>query len=93
LRKAIEYKGFSFIEIMQDCLIFNTEINCKDEMMYKIEDNVDKAKAEKLADQWDYNSKQGKIALGVIYSEVKPSLCDKWEQLKELKKRGRGWKG
>src|SRR4030042_2024510 len=57
LEKAIKYKGFSFVEIIQDCLIFNTEINNKDSMMYKIEDNLDKGKAEKLANEWDYNSK------------------------------------
>lgn len=67
LKKAIAHKGFSYVEIIQDCLIFNKEINNKDGIMYKVEDNFDFRKAEKLADGWDYNSRKGKIALGVLF--------------------------
>lgn len=77
LEKAIKHKGFSFVEIIQDCLIFNKEINNKDKMMYKISDNKDKAKALKLTEEWDYNGKKGKIPLGVIYSEKKKSFLEK----------------
>ena len=92
LEKAIKHNGFSFVEIIQDCLIFNLDSNNKDRQMYKIEDNVDKKKAEKLADEFNYNTKEGKIPVGVIYSEVRPSLSDKWPQLSRLKKKGVGWK-
>ena len=67
LGKAIKHKGCSFVEIIQDCLIFNKDMNVKDKMMYKIKDNKNKQVAEKLASEWDYNSKKGKIALGVLY--------------------------
>ena len=78
LTKAIKHKGFSFIEIIQDCLIFNNSMNNKDEMMYKIQDNQDKSKAEKLADEWDYNSKKGKIPIGIIYQDkTQKSLAEK----------------
>jgi len=66
LEKAVKYKGFAFVEIIQDCLVFNKEINNKDSMMYKVE-NKDRGKVEKLAEEWDYNSKKGKIPIGVIY--------------------------
>ena len=69
LEKAIKHKGCSFVEMIQDCLIFNTEISNKDSLMYKIKDNKDKKHAEELADEWDYNSKKGKIPIGVIYQE------------------------
>tara|TARA_Y100000310_G_scaffold155538_1_gene155019 strand:+ start:7537 stop:8283 length:747 start_codon:yes stop_codon:yes gene_type:complete len=69
LGKAIKHKGCSFVEIIQDCLIFNKEMNAKDKMMYKIKDNKNKQVAEKLASEWDYNSKKGKIPLGVLYLE------------------------
>ena len=92
LEKAIKHNGFSFVEIIQDCLIFNKEINNKDPMMYKIPDNKNKTKAESLADQWDYNGKKGKIPLGVIYQVQKPSLVDNWPQLTELKKKKISWK-
>lgn len=67
LGKAIKHKGFSFVEIIQDCLIFNKDMNAKDELMYKIKDNKDKKIAERLADEWDYNSKNGKIPIGILY--------------------------
>ncbi|MFH1151800.1 MAG: thiamine pyrophosphate-dependent enzyme, partial [Nanoarchaeota archaeon] len=93
LKKAIKHRGFSFVEIIQDCLIFNLEINNKDKLMYKVKDNKNKKTAEKLADEWDYNSKKGRIPLGVLYQEKKPTLTDKWPQLKELEKKGVGWRG
>jgi len=93
LEKAIKHKGFSFVEIIQDCLIFNKEINSKDKLMYKIKDNKDKKIAEKLAEEWDYNGQKGKIALGVIYHSDGKCLADKWPQLKGLMEKGVGWKG
>ena len=69
--KAIKHKGFSFVEVIQDCIIFNVEINNKDQMMYKISDNHDSEKALELAEEWDYNGKNGKIPLGVIYQREK----------------------
>lgn len=77
LKKAIEHKGFSFVEIIQDCLIFNLDVNNKDKRMYKIKDNKDKKKAEKLVSEYDYNSKKGKIPLGILYQEKKPVLSEK----------------
>jgi len=91
IKKAIEYKGFSFVEIIQDCIIFNLEINNKDKLMYKVE-NKDYKKALKLVDEWDYNSNQGKIPIGIIYEEQKPSLDEKWPQLSKLKKQKITWK-
>ena len=82
--KAITHKWFSFIEVIQDCLIFNTDINDKDKLMYKIKDNLDKQTAEKLADEFDYNSKSGKIPIGIIYQSNEPTLAEKWPQLKKL---------
>jgi len=83
MTKAITHKGFSFIEVIQDCLIFNPESNGKDPRMYKIKDNQDKKTAEKLADEFNYNSKEGKIPIGIIYQSIEPSLEEKWPQLKE----------
>ena len=82
--KAITHKGFSFVEVIQDCLIFNTDTNNKDKLMYKIKNNTNKQTAEKLADQFDYNSKSGKIPLGVIYQSNEPFLTEKLPQLKKL---------
>jgi len=78
LLKAIKHPGFSFIEVIQDCLIFNKDINNKDKLMYPIPDNKDKKKALQLIEQWDYNGKKGKIPLGVIFQERKPTVKEKY---------------
>lgn len=93
LEKAILHKGFSFVEIIQDCLIFNLEANNKDKMMYKIKDNKDIKKARELADEFDYNLGVEKIPLGVIYKSDEPSLEEKWPQLKKLVDKKTSWKG
>ena len=89
--KAINHKGFSFVEVIQDCLIFNLEANAKDKLMYKVHDNFDKKKAEKMADEFDYNSKSGKIPLGVIYQSKEKCLAEKWPQLKKLLNSKNSW--
>ena len=83
LTKAIKHKGFSFVEIIQDCLIFNPDANNKDDLMYKIQDNKSLSQAEKLAKEFDYNSKSGKIPIGIIYQSKERSLEEKWPQLKK----------
>lgn len=77
LKQAINFKGFAFVEIIQDCLIFNIDANNKDEQMYKIRDNSDLATAIKLSYHYDYNSKTGKIPLGVIYKSQDLTLTEK----------------
>lgn len=90
--KAVKHKGFSFVEVIQDCLVFNPEAGHKERMMYKITDNKDMAKARELAEEWDYNNRHGRIPLGAIYEEEKPTLEEKWPQLAALKKKKTGWK-
>ncbi|RMD45581.1 2-oxoacid:ferredoxin oxidoreductase subunit beta [Candidatus Pacearchaeota archaeon] len=91
-RKAILHKGFSFVEVIQDCVVFNLEANHKDPRMYKIRDNFSFERAKKLAAEYDYSSKTGKIPIGVIYKERKPTLEEKWPQLRELMKLKRDWR-
>jgi 2-oxoglutarate/2-oxoacid ferredoxin oxidoreductase subunit beta len=91
IEKAIKHKGFAFVESIQDCLIFNMNSNDLVPLMYKV-DNRDKKKADELTSEWDYNSKTGKIPIGIIYSEEKPILEEKWPQLKKLKEKGISWK-
>lgn len=69
IEQAIKHKGFSYIEIMQKCLIFNTEMNDLDKLMYKIADCYNLERANKFAGEWDYNSHKGKIAIGVIFEK------------------------
>lgn len=68
LEKAIKHKGFSFVEVLQDCLVFNIEVNNLDKFMYKINNKSNIKRAFSLADQWNYD-KKGRIPLGIFYQE------------------------
>jgi len=82
LKKAIDHKGFSFVEIIQDCLIFNPDANNKDKLMYEVEDNKELEKAFELAREFDYNSKDGKIPVGILYQNKKTkTFAQKWPQI------------
>ncbi|MFA4960132.1 MAG: thiamine pyrophosphate-dependent enzyme [Candidatus Pacearchaeota archaeon] len=80
IEAAIKHKGFSYIEMMQKCLIFNTEMSGLDKLMYKFSDCHNLERAEKLANEWNYNSKTGKIPIGIIYQSQKgeKTLEEKW---------------
>jgi len=94
LEAAIKHKGFSFVEIIQPCLQFNTDTKETAKLIYVAEDNKDDMKkAQELADEWNYNSKTGKIPIGIIYQAEKPTLEENWPLLASLLKKGKGWKG
>lgn len=92
IEKAVKHKGFSFVEVLQDCIIYNKEINNLDKFMHKINDNKDLKEAWKLVDEWNYDVPK-KIPVGVIYEKDSLSLEEKWPQLKKLVEKKVGWKG
>jgi 2-oxoglutarate ferredoxin oxidoreductase subunit beta len=93
-QEAVKHRGFSFVEIMQDCIIFNTEVNNRDSRIYKLEEKKRTLEeAFNLSKEYDYNSKDSKIPIGIFYRVQKPSLLDKWPILQELQKKKVGWKG
>jgi len=93
IEQAMIHKGFSFIEIMQDCLVFNIDVNKRDNQMYKISDNKKSLKkALKLAQEFDYNLGNKKIPIGIFYQNPRKTLEDEWPQLIKLKKMKIGWK-
>jgi len=72
LEEAIKHKGFSYVEVLQDCLIFSSRKDL-DKDTYKVDNRKDKEKAFKLAREWDYNSR-GKIPIGIFYQEDRATL-------------------
>ena len=68
--------------IAATCIIYNKETDNLDNMMYKV-DNKDLKEAWKLADEVNYNSRNEKIPVGVIYEKESLSLEEKWPQLKK----------
>jgi len=94
LKKAMAHNGFSFVEIIQDCLVFNIESNNKDSRMYEIPDNKNIGEAYKLAEEFDYNSKSGKIPLGILYqNRSAKTFAQKWPQISTALKGKSFYKG
>lgn len=75
LEKAVKHRGFSFVEIIQPCLQFNTDMNNILSLTYKIDNEKNNIKeALELADKWNYNSNTGKIPIGIFYKEERKTL-------------------
>ena len=92
IEKAIKHKGYSYVEIIQDCLIFNLKANNKDKRMFLVSDKKrTKEEALKLIEMYDYNLGKGKIPLGVIYEEKRKTFEEQWPQLQVLQKKKISW--
>ncbi|MFW6233040.1 MAG: thiamine pyrophosphate-dependent enzyme [Nanoarchaeota archaeon] len=97
LNKAMKHKGFSFIEIIQPCIVFHPDNNHKDKFYFledKKHDKTDINKAMKRAEEFDYNkiTKNTKIPLGIFYQEKKPVFEEQFTQLNKLKQKNKSWK-
>jgi len=94
LKEAMKYKGFAFIEVIQPCLIFHPDLKFK-EKTYSLEEaghnKSSFAQAWKKADEFDYNIVK-KVPMGIFYQVKKPVFEEQFEQLRNLKKKGIGWK-
>lgn len=74
--RAIEHKGFSFIEVLQPCISLFNNYQFYQKRIYETnEKNLDsKESAMKKIQEWDYkNGEDKKIPIGVIYQIQKPS--------------------
>lgn len=94
MREAINHKGFSFIEILQPCIIFHPDKGYKEKTYLLKDKNHDKTnfnEAMKRAEEFDYNTID-KIPLGIFYQVKKPVFEEQYPQLVNLKKSGKGWK-
>jgi len=84
LKEAIEHKGFSFVDILQPCIIFHNTIPYFKDHIYKLENNnkEDLKEALDLAREWDYSfNKDKKVPIGVFYQIKKPTFEEQWSQL------------
>lgn len=94
LKEAMKHNGFSFVEVIQPCLIFHSDANYKGKIYSLEEKGHDKNSfdaAWKKAGEFDYNTAE-KIPTGIFYQTKKDVFEEQFEQLKELKKKGIGWK-
>jgi len=76
IKKAVNHKGFSFVEILQPCITFFNAIEFYNQRVYEMK-SVPGSKDEALLKikEWNYENKEDdeKIPLGVFYDINKPA--------------------
>jgi len=73
LNEAKKHKGFSFIEVIQPCVVFHPDMGMRDRAyMMKNHNSSNYAAAMKKAEEFDYSNNKGKIPLGIFYKVKKP---------------------
>jgi 2-oxoglutarate/2-oxoacid ferredoxin oxidoreductase subunit beta len=96
-KEAMKHKGFTFVEIIQPCIIFHPDTGYK-EKTYSLEkeghDKTNFDAAWKKANEFDYNgvNEKTKIPLGIFYQKEKPVYEELFPQLVDLKKKKMSWK-
>ncbi|MDD5416646.1 MAG: thiamine pyrophosphate-dependent enzyme [Candidatus Aenigmarchaeota archaeon] len=75
--KAIEHKGFSFVEVFQPCLIFHNNISYLSGKTYKLDKPLEFNDAIKKAYEWNYTKdEKAKIPLGIFYQTTRSTFED-----------------
>jgi len=89
LKEAINHKGFSFVEILQPCIIFHKEMLEYKKNIYSLEesghDKTNYVAAMRKAEEFDYNT-INKIPVGIFYQTKKPIFEEQFPQIKKLGK-------
>ena len=85
IKQAITHKGFSFIDILQPCIVYHNIIPYLQKNVYQLNhDTANFEKALEKAREWDYCFDQDKkVAIGVFYKKTKPTFEEQWPQLKK----------
>lgn len=100
LGEAEKHNGFSFIEVIQPCIIFHPDKGYKEKMYSLDEVNHDRTNFEqawKRAEEFDYDKidEKTKIPLGVFYQNTESEsrvFEEQFLQITELKKDKKSWK-
>jgi len=77
IKKAIEHKGFSFVEILQPCITFFDNRKFYEERIYELEEKDLSLKEKTLMKirKWDYSDGEGaRIPIGIFYQIQKPTF-------------------
>lgn len=78
IKKAIDHKGFSFIDVLQPCVSFFNNYQFYSERVYRLEDEKHDSKnyMEALikAKIWDYSSENKRIPIGIFYQKTSSSF-------------------
>ena len=87
IKKAVKHKGFSFIDILQPCIIFHKHsVPYLNKNVYEIQGHDEGSRELALgkAREWDYSyDEDKKVPIGVFYETQRPVFDDQWPQLKK----------
>jgi 2-oxoglutarate ferredoxin oxidoreductase subunit beta len=77
MEEAMKHKGFAFIEIIQPCIIFHADEGYQ-QRFYNLQQSShntsDIKAAMERAEEFDYNSKDSKIPIGIFYKGSRPTF-------------------
>lgn len=82
IKKAIIHRGFSFVEVLQPCIVFNDTREFIEKRIYKLDEinhnfyNFDEA--WKRANEWNYCYDDSKIPIGIFYIKQKETFEEKY---------------
>jgi 2-oxoglutarate ferredoxin oxidoreductase subunit beta len=76
-KEAILHKGFSFVEVLQPCIIHNDTREFIKKRIYKIEPKS-LEEAWKMAMEWDYCYDNKKIPIGIFYKQRRETFEEKY---------------
>jgi 2-oxoglutarate ferredoxin oxidoreductase subunit beta len=75
MKKAIQFNGFSFIDILQPCVVYFNTYEIYNKNVYQLEkenhDFTNYEMALKKAREWDYQN-TGRIPIGIFYQSLRP---------------------
>ena len=88
IKEAINHKGFSFIDVLQPCIIFHNVIPYFQKNIYKIgsqnHDSKNLREALKKSKEWDYGfDKDKRVPIGVFYKKERAIFEDQWPHFKK----------
>jgi 2-oxoglutarate ferredoxin oxidoreductase subunit beta len=78
IKRAILHRGFSFVDVLQPCVVFYNTYELYNRQVYKLEevghDPTNYEEAYRRAKEWDYNREDVKIPIGIFYETRKPTF-------------------
>ena len=81
--EAVNYKGFSLVEVLEPCVSFFNNMQFYNEKTYEAvnEDLSSRDKAMSFIKEWNYDS-DGKVPLGLFYKIEKPAYEEEMNKIK-----------
>ncbi len=77
IKRAILHRGFSFVDVLQPCVVFYNTYELYNKQVYRLEDEghdpTNYREAYERAKEWDYNREDVRIPVGIFYTTDKPT--------------------